>query len=427
MAKKSTGSSTTGVIGASNFANAASSAMTNNPIQNSFTPQQERALTDTSLMQGKDIADMYGITYDRGAIEDILNTSTNAAYKQRFTEQGTAEDTYYQQLSDTAATQYAQARQDRGAAIMSGASAGARAANELANMLGVSQNSQAGLTELAQQRKLISDAKAAAIASNGEKALNSANEMGATLGSLAASFQSNAVSQYAADSDYNAQVAANNANGQIAADQNWASVYNNLLSGMATSDAAWIASDADKYAADKNLSGVKYNADKNLDGTKYAANANASATKQAANASAAAQRYAADASAAATRQAANASVQAAAQTGVPNTASASKGNVSKADANKVDSTLNELSYPKYMAAITSVEYLGVLEGTTSAAQFLKDCKAGKLTPIKGSAAANTQKPFPTQYAVSGVPKASVQEELQRINPSTRQVNPILPR
>ena len=168
--------------------------------KNPIDYQQERALTDTSLLGGQKLAGMYGVTYDRDEIENILNDATNAAYVQEFNEQKINEDNFYNELASTAATQYDQARQDRGAAIMSGASAGARAANELSSMLGVSQNSSDAISQLAQQRKSIQDAKAAAIAQNAANALDKANAAGEALGQLDVSQQANRVNQYTADS-----------------------------------------------------------------------------------------------------------------------------------------------------------------------------------------------------------------------------------
>ena len=260
-----------------------------NPIEQ----QQERALTDTSLLGGQKLAGMYGVTYDRDEIENILNDATNAAYVQEFNEQKINEDNFYNELASTAATQYDQARQDRGAAIMSGASAGARAANELSSMLGVSQNSADAISQLAQQRKSIQDAKAAAIAQNAANALDKANAAGEALGQLDVSQQANKVNQYTADSEYNAQIQQDNAN-------MWSTAVSALMGAKATRDSAALAGNATKEAAalqatgDQNAAyltaiGNQNSATITGNATTQAAKTNAGATKAAANRSAAAQ------------------------------------------------------------------------------------------------------------------------------------------
>ena len=260
-----------------------------NPIEQ----QQERALTDTSLLGGQTLAGMYGVTYDRDEIENILNDATNAAYVQEFNEQKINEDNFYNELASTAATQYDQARQDRGAAIMSGASAGARAANELSSMLGVSQNSSDAISQLAQQRKSIQDAKAAAIAQNAANALDKANAAGEALGQLDVSQQANKVNQYTADSEYNAQIQQDNAN-------MWSTAVSALMGAKATRDSAALAGNATKEAAalqatgDQNAAyltaiGNQNSATITGNATTQAAKTNAGATKAAANRSAAAQ------------------------------------------------------------------------------------------------------------------------------------------
>ena len=261
--------------------------------KNPINYQQERALTDTSLLGGQKLAGMYGVTYDRDEIENILNDATNAAYVQEFNEQKVNEDNFYNELASTAATQYDQARQDRGAAIMSGASAGARAANELSSMLGVSQNSADAISQLAQQRKSIQDAKAAAIAQNAANALDKANAAGEALGQLDVSQQANRVNQYTADSEYNAQIQQDNAN-------MWSTAVSALMGAKATRDSAALAGNATKEAAalqatgDQNAAYLTALGNQNSavvtgNATTQAAKTNAGATKAAANRSAAAQ------------------------------------------------------------------------------------------------------------------------------------------
>ena len=306
-----------------------------NPIEQ----QQERALTDTSLLGGQKLAGMYGVTYDRDEIENILNDATNAAYVQEFNEQKVNEDNFYNELASTAATQYDQARQDRGAAIMSGASAGARAANELSSMLGVSQNSSDAISQLAQQRKSILDAKAAAIAQNAANALDKANAAGEALGQLDVSQQANKVNQYTADSEYNAQIQQDNAN-------MWSTAVSALMGAKATRDSAALAGNATREAAalqatgDQNAAyltalGNQNSATITGNATTQAAKTNANATKAAANRSAAAQVRAAHIGASASKKYSSGPGAAGTKgTGTKTTKKKNKGNKNKTTSSK---------------------------------------------------------------------------------------------
>ena len=258
-------------------------------LANPYTTQQERALTQPQHLGTSYWANYGDMTYKREDIEDVLNAGTEAAYAKQFAEQRIAEDNFYNQLASTAATQYAQARQDRGAAIMSGASAGARAANELSSLLGVSQASMEGLTELSQQRKNISDSKTAALSANTGTAMTTANELATQLAQLDESHYANMVNQYIADSDYNAQIQTNNANGQIAYGQDVATIIGQLLAANATNHSADMSADANRYAARQNRLGTENAASINAGATRYAANTSAAATRAAARMSAAAQ------------------------------------------------------------------------------------------------------------------------------------------
>ena len=285
---KATQSTPTDTQNTGSYYSSALAELQANPIEY----QQERALTDTSLLGGQQLSGMYGITYDRNEIENILNNATNAAYVQEFNEQKVNEDNFYNELASTAATQYDQARQDRGAAIMSGASAGARAANELSNMLGVSQNSADAISQLAQQRKSIQDAKAAAIAQNAANAIDKANAAGEALGQLDMSQQANMVNKYTADSEYNAQIKQNNAN-------MWSTAVSALMGAKATRDSSAIAGNATKEAAALQATGDQNAAYLTALGNQNSAVITGNATTQAAKTSAGATRDAAAKSAAA--------------------------------------------------------------------------------------------------------------------------------
>lgn len=214
------------------------------PVKNYYKKQKNTASNSPKLLGVDAMNKLYGLDIDQDKIKTILDTATNAAYNTQFNQQDIAEDNFYNELASTAATQYDLARQDRGAAIMSGASAGARAANELSAMLGVTQNSAEALTALSQQRKAIADQQTAALLQNASTAMTTANTNRGTLAS-------NAASKYTADSARLAQMLTNNANAAIQRHTDDSNLKATTLTSGATTEAARIAAAGEIAAAGK--------------------------------------------------------------------------------------------------------------------------------------------------------------------------------
>ena len=209
-----------------------------NKAKDTYVAQTPTSYVNTDLLGADTLSKQYGVEYDRGAIEKVLQGSVKAAYDQQMSDQRNAEDTYYQQLASTAATQYDQARQDRGAALISGASAGARAANQLSAVLGVTQNSMEGMNTLSQQRKQIADAQSLAYAAATSSALDKANAAGQALATIDTTRQANLVAQRSAELEYNSGINQNNANHAINRYTADSSVYGSKLTSDATKQAA---------------------------------------------------------------------------------------------------------------------------------------------------------------------------------------------
>lgn len=243
-----------------------------------------------SYMTGDAMAKNLGIDYNYKNILSKYDEATAAEYALKNKEYAMTENQFYNQMYGAQGTALDTIRKSQAQAIATGASRGLQAANELASMLGLQQETVASATDLAQQRNMLKDKEAEAYTQNVINATNTYNTLGTTLGNLINN-------KYAADIQHNVGLMEY----FKGLDQN----AKNLEGTM--------------YAADRNLEGNKYTADQNLEGTKYTADQNlagvdlssarnlqgqldynqaylqatriqAEATKYAANASAAAQK-----------------------------------------------------------------------------------------------------------------------------------------
>jgi hypothetical protein len=280
-------------------------------IDQSLNPQaiQQGQLTSqqrAGLMGAESLSALYGnIDYDRSAIEGIFNAATDAEFAAKQAAYDRSANKYYDKLGTSQNAYLDAMRRSRAGAITSGVNAGIQNAQELSALLGMSQQTAADATQLAQDQRALSDQYAAAKAGNAQKALEYANATKLQLGTLGANVYGVDAQQYAAELGHNAQVqAANTAAGAqaYASDRGLQGTKFNAEANLAgqkyASDSAYNSS---IYNTQGNLYGNMYGSDQNLAGTKYAADqslkgmqAQAAATRAAAASSAAAARYAAD-------------------------------------------------------------------------------------------------------------------------------------
>lgn len=171
-----------------------------------YTPIKYTDVIDPTLLGSQALSDMYGVTFDRKAIEDILNQANEAKYTGLYQAQDMNERKFYENLSDTQRTLADTMRAQQAEAVMSGANKGSQAANQLSAMLGMSQQSMSGITDLTQQRTLLATQKAADQAKAVADALSQSNSMSMELANLDKALNSNAIQQRAADLSYNANV-----------------------------------------------------------------------------------------------------------------------------------------------------------------------------------------------------------------------------
>ncbi len=230
-----------------------------------------------SYMTGDAMAKNLGIDYNYKNILSKYDEATAAEYALKNKEYAMTENQFYNQMYGAQGTALDAIRKSQAQAIATGASRGLQAANELASMLGLQQETVASATDLAQQRNMLKDKEAEAYTQNVINATDTYNTLGTTLGNLINN-------KYAADIQHNVGLMEY----FKGLDQNAKNLEGNM------------------YAADRNLEGTKYTADQNLAGVDLTSARNLQGQLdynqtylQAARAQAEATKYAADANAAA--------------------------------------------------------------------------------------------------------------------------------
>lgn len=197
-------------------------------------------------LMGLPMGDLYGINYDQDYIRKLLDDATAAEYNAKRQEFAATERGYYDQLYDAQSTALDTIRANNSAAVASGASKGMAAAQQLAAVLGLQQESVGIATDLANQRNELAAQEAAAYSENANTALNTSNNLKQAIQNADLNKYGYDTQNYVGELDYNAALRATIA--EIIQSQNAAAA-------------------------------TMYNADRNLDGTRYAADASARASR----------------------------------------------------------------------------------------------------------------------------------------------------
>ena len=196
-------------------------------------------------LMGTPMGDLYGINYDQDYIRKLLDDATAAEYNAKRQEFAATERGYYDQLYGAQSTALDTIRANNSAAVASGASKGMAAAQQLAAVLGLQQESVGAATDLANQRNELAAKEAAAYSANANTALNTSNTLKQAIQNADLTKYGYDTQNYVGELDYNAALRATIA--EIIQSQNAAAA-------------------------------TMYNADRNLDGTRYAADASAKAS-----------------------------------------------------------------------------------------------------------------------------------------------------
>ena len=198
-------------------------------------------------LMGLPMGDLYGINYEQDYIRKLLDDATAAEYNAKRQEFAATERGYYDQLYDAQSTALDTIRANNSAAVASGASKGMAAAQQLAAVLGLQQESVGAATDLANQRNELAAKEAAAYSANANTALNTSNTLKQAIQYADLTKYGYDTQNYVGELDYNAALRATIA--EIIQSQNAAAA-------------------------------TMYNADRNLDGTRYAADASAKASNR---------------------------------------------------------------------------------------------------------------------------------------------------
>ena len=198
-------------------------------------------------LMGLPMGDLYGINYEQDYIRKLLDDATAAEYNAKRQEFAATERGYYDQLYDAQSTALDTIRANNSAAVASGASKGMAAAQQLAAVLGLQQESVGAATDLANQRNELAAKEAAAYSANANTALNTSNTLKQAIQNADLTKYGYDTQNYVGELDYNAALRATIA--EIIQSQNAAAA-------------------------------TMYNADRNLDGTRYAADASAKASNR---------------------------------------------------------------------------------------------------------------------------------------------------
>lgn len=296
-----------------------------NPTEDNYVQAEYRDVTDPQLRTIADYISQLGAQGYHYRYEDILqamNEATEAGYDARFNALADANAEYnrnmaaqQESVADTIRNQYAQA-------IQSGVNRGMQSANILSSILGSSQAAAEGAQKLAQDRYQTGRDMEAQIRQDAVEALSKSNAAYETLMGNIRQLYNDEIQEKTADLEYNASIAETNANYLASlynADTNYAtgvlgnasgiynnnqSVLSNIIAAAAAAaaqdgysanylEAARLAADANRYAADQSAIASKYTADK-----AYNLQAAQEAARKAAEAQAAAEKKAAEAQAA---------------------------------------------------------------------------------------------------------------------------------
>lgn len=239
---------------------------------------------DPTMLDVNAMSEMLGMdfTYDRGEIEAILQGAVDAEYDLRGAEQGIAEKKFGQNMAVAQNTALDTLRQQQGQAVAQGATTGAKAANELSAVLGISQQAAEEATQLAMDRQLMAKEQGAARAQATSQALAQSNEAYLNYGGLARQYYNDQIQQLAAELAYNQAINTDYAGYEAnrysadqsllaAIQQSGSNVYGNNQSTLGGLQQAIEQAQAQRYAADQQLEAQRIAANANIEAARIAA------------------------------------------------------------------------------------------------------------------------------------------------------------
>lgn len=257
-------------------------------LKNDYVRPAYMDVIDPRLRTAMELADQFGINYDKNAIMSAYQNAVNKEYAVRYGQQANTEANYYDNIAALQNTTLDSLRQQQSQAIQAGTNRGMAAANQLSAVLGVSQAAMQSANEIAQSRSLLAKEQGAAEAQAAVDGMKYYDTLGTQLGDVAKQIYSYDVQQQAAQLAYNqgintdyAGVMAQNQAAQAAIAQalaqGAAGITSNYTSTLGALEQARIAAAAQQAVAQANAAASKYAADTAAASSKYAADKNATA------------------------------------------------------------------------------------------------------------------------------------------------------
>lgn len=152
-----------------------------------------------TLRSGQSMADLLGIDYNLANIEGKMKGAVQEKYNNLDNEFRRSQDAYYDMTAGNADMMLGTMRRGDRDAVLSGTTAGTKAANEMSAMLGMSKDASLGATELVQARDDLVRQREADLAKVTTDAMKYYNDLGFNLGQLSASELNALVTAYASE------------------------------------------------------------------------------------------------------------------------------------------------------------------------------------------------------------------------------------
>lgn len=247
-----------------------------------------------TMRSGRSMADLLGVMYDHDLIKGLMTDAVNKKYANLDSEVRRSQDMYYDTIGAGADALLGSLRRGDRDAVRSGASSGTQAAAELSALLGVTNDSMQGATELTQAREDLVRNRETELSNVARDAMKHYNELGINLGQLSNSELNALVPAYASQvatlgGIYNTDVLASVENARISSQENIAKWLNETNLGIAD-----INKDTQISVAGLNRIAQEYSANSNSNTQLSVAEINRLAQQYAADRNKEAQTYTAD-------------------------------------------------------------------------------------------------------------------------------------
>ena len=158
------------------------------------------------LRGGNDLANEFGITNDRDEIEQILLDAADKKFQFQESQYAVTEDKFYDNLGNMQNTVMDTLGKNKLNAIQTGASKGMQSANELAAVLGISEQGSIGANQLIADRKILADEGGMDRSNAISGALDRSNTVGSQLANTSANMLNADMVGYGSELNYDSAI-----------------------------------------------------------------------------------------------------------------------------------------------------------------------------------------------------------------------------